>query len=297
MFNCETCNLKLKDKKELVAHFWFKHRQNAHVTVLNFYHDGALPKCECGCGDDVVYSKHFQCYNQFLNGHNSAVGENNFKKNGGEAKSAATKKLRSAEGAYKGKASPELLARYSERSRGEGNAMYGKKHKQESKDKIRDAQLASFIAKPERREFLSYVQAKVWDSEEMRDAARQRMTKRIIEQSASQGRYKSKLEAKFEEWIIQIGIPYEHQKELLGYLFDFYVPSKNMLIEVDGNFYHVNHDVYKGELYKVQEDVLRNDAKKNKIAIGCGYQLERFWENDINKNSEEAFQRLKKLIE
>lgn len=292
MFTCETCSLEIQDKKELIAHFWHKHRQNGHITVLNFFHGGILPKCECGCGDDVVYSKHVQCYNKFLNGHNSAVGENNFKKNNGEAKSAATKKLRSAEGAYKGKCSPELIARYSERSRGEGNAMYSKKHKQESKDKIRDAQLASFEAKPERRDFIRQMQNKAWDSEEKRDAARQRITKRIENQT--QFRPKSQLEEYFAELLEDLEIVFEEQKNVKGCLFDFYVPKKNLLIEVDGDFYHVNPAVHE-EKYPVQRKTLINDAKKNKLAEREGYALERIWENDIKNNLEKVLTRLREL--
>ena len=297
MFNCETCALALNDKKELIAHFWHKHRQNGYQTVLDFYYDGQAPFCACGCGEPTLYSKHVQDYNKFLTGHNSAVGENNFKKSGGEAKSAATKKKRSAEGAYKGKSSPELLARYSERSRGEGNAMYGKQHKQESKDKIRDAQLASYEAKPERKEFLREVQAKVWDDQEKRDAARQRMTDRLKANSSSGCRYKSVLEQDFEAVLIEMGIDFENQKEVLGYLFDFYIPSKNLLIEVDGDFYHVNPALHLEPKYPVQRDVLKNDAKKNKLAAGCGYHLERFWESDVRKDLSGVKQRLRDLME
>jgi group I intron endonuclease len=68
--HCVECGLSFTDRKELIQHFWFKHRVNAQVTVLHFYHGGVPPLCECGCGEKTRYSPHNSTYNPFTNGHN-----------------------------------------------------------------------------------------------------------------------------------------------------------------------------------------------------------------------------------
>jgi very-short-patch-repair endonuclease len=118
------------------------------------------------------------------------------------------------------------------------------------------------------------------------------MTKRIEEQT--QFRPKSQLEQDFAELLEGLGIVFEEQKNIKDSLFDFYIPSKNLLIEVDGDFYHVNPAVHV-EKYPVQRNTLINDARKNKLAEREGFHLERFWENDIRKNLPAVLSRLKYL--
>ena len=44
--------------------------------------------------------------------------------------------------------------------------------------------------------------------------------------------------------LLKIGIIYQKQFILNSVIYDFYVPSKNLLIEVDGDYYHANPLIY-----------------------------------------------------
>ena len=67
-------------------------------------------------------------------------------------------------------------------------------------------------------------------------------------------------------------------------MFDFYLKYYNLLIEADGDYWHSNPIVFK-ELNETQKKNKLNDDFKNYIAKELGYNLIRFWETDINKNS------------
>ena len=71
------------------------------------------------------------------------------------------------------------------------------------------------------------------------------------------------------------------QKIVGGKIYDFYIPSKNMLVEVDGDYYHGNPEIFK-ENNGMQKRNKKNDTYKDNVAIGYGYNLERVWENDLN---------------
>ena len=100
---------------------------------------------------------------------------------------------------------------------------------------------------------------------------------------------KNKLEAKFEEFLKELGlvehVDYEFQHKVSSAYYDFLIKKKHILIEVDGDFHHCNPDTIHGEpKYPIQAKNIKNDIRKNGIASDNGYKLLRFWENDINNN-------------
>lgn len=98
----------------------------------------------------------------------------------------------------------------------------------------------------------------------------------------------SKLEEKFaKEFLEPLGIKYVYQYEArtIGRFFDFYIPDENLLIEVDGDFYHSYGLVYE-QMSPMQKHNKRVDEEKNHwAAINC-IPLLRIWEHDINKRPE-----------
>lgn len=62
------------------------------------------------------------------------------------------------------------------------------------------------------------------------------------------------IEIKFKEYIVQLGINYEQQyilnTEVGSWLFDFYLPSTNMLVEIDGEYWHSSK-------YQINRDILK----------------------------------------
>lgn len=92
-------------------------------------------------------------------------------------------------------------------------------------------------------------------------------------------------EKKFEKMMKKMGVNCEPQRILNDVIYDFYLPDYNVLVEIDGDYYHGNPKVYtEGELNHMQIKNKKNDLYKDSLARGLGYVLERVWEKDINEN-------------
>lgn len=96
----------------------------------------------------------------------------------------------------------------------------------------------------------------------------------------------SKLESIFEHDILKkLKVGYQKQfyaKDIKRY-YDFYIPELNVLIEVDGDYYHSYGKVYE-EMSPMQKRNHRVDEIKNEWAGIHGYALIRIWEHDIRNN-------------
>jgi len=65
-------------------------------------------------------------------------------------------------------------------------------------------------------------------------------------------------------------------------VYDFYIPHKNILIEIDGIYWHGKDKGY-NDLNETQKRNRINDRVKNKLAMEKGYTLYRIWEDEIDK--------------
>lgn len=110
----------------------------------------------------------------------------------------------------------------------------------------------------------------------------------------------SKLEKYFEtEFLKKLKIKYQWQFEAkdIQRSYDFYLPDHNLLIEVDGDYYHVNPEIYESKkLTPTQKHDLWVDKKKNEWALMHGIPLLRIWESDIRKRPEEVMKTLKSRL-
>jgi len=71
------------------------------------------------------------------------------------------------------------------------------------------------------------------------------------------------------------------------YLVDFYLPDKNIIIEVFGDYWHVNPNIYgydKKPLNEYQKSKVNKDELKIKTLKSNGYELFILWEYDIHNN-------------
>ena len=110
----------------------------------------------------------------------------------------------------------------------------------------------------------------------------------------------SKLEKYFEtEFLKKLNINYQWQFEAkdIQRSYDFYLPEHNLLIEVDGDYYHVNPEIYEGKkLTPTQKHDMWVDKLKNEWALLHGIPLLRIWENDIRKNPEKVMKTIKERL-
>jgi len=105
----------------------------------------------------------------------------------------------------------------------------------------------------------------------------------------------TKPELKMKEILTSLNISFEHQYRLEHCLFDFHILNSNVLIEVDGDYYHSNPLKFQ-KLNKMQLKVKERDIKHNEVAKSNNFILLRFWEDDILNNTEEVKMKLKNLI-
>lgn len=105
----------------------------------------------------------------------------------------------------------------------------------------------------------------------------------------------SKLEKKFESILKILKLNYIRQYNLGTKFYDFYLPDHNLLIEVDGDYWHGNKKIIKGNLSKMQKRSKINDKLKDMLAEAAGKKIIRFWETDINSNQLYVINKLKEL--
>lgn len=107
----------------------------------------------------------------------------------------------------------------------------------------------------------------------------------------------SKLEEHFaSEFLDKLGVEYVYQfaAKDIGRFFDFYIPSANLIIEIDGDYWHGNPDKYsEEELRGHQKRARRVDEHKTKWALMHGIPILRIWESDVRKNPKKVMDILK----
>jgi very-short-patch-repair endonuclease len=91
----------------------------------------------------------------------------------------------------------------------------------------------------------------------------------------------TKPELLFKSILDVLNIEYKQQYHLQKKIYDFYIPSKNLLVEIDGTYWH-GKDLSFFDMNMIQRKAFRNDLRKNGIAAVLGYQMLRLWEGEIN---------------
>lgn len=109
----------------------------------------------------------------------------------------------------------------------------------------------------------------------------------VQKQADKMSKTMTKPEKLFKQICKELKIKIESQKIVMGKIFDFYVPSKNTLVEVDGDYWH-GFDLTLEEMNGTQRRAAKNDKKKDMIAKGTGHGLFRIWEHELVKDYETA---------
>ena len=108
----------------------------------------------------------------------------------------------------------------------------------------------------------------------------------------------SKLEDYFAENFLNVlGVKYVRQFEAkeIGRFYDFFCPDANVIIEVDGDYYHSYGLTYE-EKNPMQKHNQWVDKVKDEWALSHGIPILRIWENDIHDNPEKVMKTLKESI-
>jgi len=134
--------------------------------------------------------------------------------------------------------------------------------------------------------------------------------KKVLKNLLKNGR-RTKLNDDFENLLLEVISIEQIQREFpikvdRFYLYDFYITSKKIIIEVHGDFWHCNPNKFiSGQLINwpgknekvLVDDVWKKDEVKKQIAIDNGFEYYHFWEFDIRKNVELVKIQIKELLE
>jgi len=97
----------------------------------------------------------------------------------------------------------------------------------------------------------------------------------------------SKPELLVLNWIKEENYEVETQFHLGNFFYDGHVKESNILIEVNGDYWHCNPKVYKkGAINEMQKSHVRRDFAKKGFAAKQGYYLVTIWEKDIKEKYE-----------
>jgi very-short-patch-repair endonuclease len=271
MFKCNHCKNEYNSFNGLARHSTHAHnvpRVELYMLVNNI---PSIPKCKCGCGQEVKFQS--SKFAEYIQGH-IARANGGFYSEKGAKKSGETRKKRFASGEItqwnKGKQyTDEQLKVYQAAAA-----------KPERKEKISKA-LKGKKKSPEHVAKIKADRQKYWSDATNRHNQRIRRTAYM---NSHLIKHETKLETAFRNILDMIGISYTFQYTVDGYNYDFYIPDKNILIEVDGDWWHCNPNLGIQPIYKSQLHTVEHDLVKNQLAESKGYKLIRFWENDIVNN-------------
>jgi very-short-patch-repair endonuclease len=276
MLKCQLCNYETDKQQKLSKHTSFYHKLKFPEYLIQIKYNGVNPLCECGCREKTRYSPKDGDFFKFIVGHHSRKeghwGDWNDSKR--VEKIISTRKQKFASGEY------DYIKEAVKENRKQPGL--GKNISKGAKG----------IPKPKPEGFgVGRIQ-----SEETKQKMSDSAMKRIIKEDKI---HTSKLETIFQNILFEQNIENIHSyyaKEIKAF-YDFYLPKYNILIEVDGDFYHCNPIKYPdGSICKTQTKNIKRDKQKNQWAQDNGFKLLRFWEKDINENPQQIIETLQKEL-
>ena len=273
IFICKICQKEFGSILGLLRHSSQKHNLESKTVFVNTMLNGLIPKCKCGCNEDAPFISIGKGFSRFVQSHHNRVpGKNNFQKNPEtHQKAIETQKRNWKEGKYVG-----WWERDDDETREKIEGIKSKLKNNKSRGEKISKSLSNVPKTDECKLKISITQKE-------RYRKNPNLTK-----SLSEGRIqwlkrkgkkkKTKLELKFESILNLLEIENEFQYEYMGKFFDFYIPNKNVLIEVDGDFYHYNpNSIHSEPKYETQKLTVNNDKIKDNLCRKNKVKLLRFW--------------------
>jgi very-short-patch-repair endonuclease len=270
MSKCNLCNQTFDSEIKLSKHIQHSHKLKKTEYLIQTKYNGIAPLCGCGCGQETRYEPSQLDFCKFIGGHHSRL-EGHWGDLKSEKRVNGIKKTRKEKFAS-------------------GEYDYIKKAIKETR---KDPKLGEKISKTKQKnpyKFSSESIQKMVDSRTgtiRSDLTKEKMSKSAINRLLREGKnHRSYLEIDFENIFEELNITFSHSFYVpsIKKIYDFYLPDHNILIEIDGDFWHCNPIKYPEPTCKTQKINIINDKFKNEWAQENGYKLLRFWENDINNN-------------
>ena len=149
-----------------------------------------------------------------------------------------------------------LKLQHSLRMKGESNWMRGKHHTEETKQKIREKMLSDFAS------------------------GRRKLNKTMV----------SLPEKEIAKLLSDMGYNVKMGFRISNNLYDMFVPEKNLIIEFNGDYWHMNPSKYSSNSYNkacgmTADEIWKRDKNKMENVVNRGYKFCCIWENDYKKSN------------
>jgi G:T-mismatch repair DNA endonuclease (very short patch repair protein) len=180
---------------------------------------------------------------------------------------------------------------------GEGNPFYGKKHTKKTKKQISKNRkgkaigdknsMSNIIWRKKAKDNLK----KKWDSGELDHLKPffSDLMKKTISQKKIKSVVRSKKETEIIDQIEKMGYSTQHSYMVESKICDIYIPSLNLIIEYNGDYWHCNPKKYEANYYnqkkqKFAKELWEYDKNKVDLILKKGYNLEVVWESDLKND-------------
>ncbi|TXG80894.1 MAG: hypothetical protein E6R13_07340 [Spirochaetes bacterium] len=295
MIVCKECNLGFDNLDSLRRHRVQKHKISAEQTYIDYILGGVEPSCKCGCGEKPKYMGIEVGYRDYIRGHAARINNNWGHNPDVLKKSHETQKRMYQSGDLK--IWNKGLTVEDKRVRNNIDKVMSNPNRGKNISK----KLKNVPKSEEHKLNIQKSSELRWLNPEEREKQSHRRMLYIIKNGFQ---VKSKLEDIFKEILLlefnlKENVDYYGQfyvREIKS-LYDFKIKGKNIMIEIDGDFWHCNpNSNFKEPTYAAQKSNLIQDKIKNKWCADNEYKLLRFWETDIKTNKEYVINILKKEL-
>lgn len=283
-YKCPYCEKRFETYNGLCKHIFRYKEHGDSITqeqlLTDYKYGGIRPKCKCGCGEytEIRYDGgvHFSDY---MRGHHSRIHNNWGHNEQAKIHSAETRRRQYKNGERiqwnKGKSWEET---YTE----DKIKVLMKNYSKKERNKKISVKLKNVPKSEEHKEKLKIK----FNTKEYRKRSSELMYQRLTNGSFS---LSSKKENEFIEYCIKpLGIDYDTQYYLkdIHHYCDVYIPSKNMIIEFQGDYWHGNPNKYSNdELSEYQKKKVTKDNELREYCSKNGINLIEIWESDYDKDS------------
>lgn len=108
---------------------------------------------------------------------------------------------------------------------------------------------------------------------------------------------KTNIESVVAEYLDELGVQYIYNKPLANYRPDFKIIEKDIIIEVQGDYWHCNPYVYQdGPKDENQIRHIVSDYYKKCYFLSRGYEILYVWEHDINNRLADVKEKIKSAV-
>jgi len=275
---CKICGRDLKNRRALGNHLARSHKPyDVKSYVLEFFYGGEIPKCKCGCGKEVKWHKNLYKFNDYLTGHNESVFSLGLYQ---ETEETKEKRLKGIRKSYRERgndinkkisSSVKKAFDCEEKRNNLSNRSKDRWADEEFRKKVSESHKKSWQENYEERYekvFTEEFRKKISDANKRRDVK----TKSEIEVYAFK-----KIKESFGDAVPDYWLQIEDRNKC----FDVYIPQFNLLVELDGKYWHgLDRD---RNFTKDQIVSMKNDIVKNRV-VDLGYNLCRICleDNDFN---------------